>query len=89
MLGIEVGGRWSDEAWHFVRLLARAKARGEPFLLRRAAEMAWRRRWVALLSLAAARAFAESQLELDAAHGLDGATPSSVMVLEDARYEGC
>ena len=86
VLAMEVGGLWSSEAWTFVRLLARARARGEPTLLRRGAELAWRRRWVGLLACAAARAFAASLLELPGAAGADGATPSTSEVLEDARY---
>ena len=35
VLALEVGGRWSDEAWQFTRLLAGARARDEPPLLRR------------------------------------------------------
>ena len=38
VLGVEVGGRWSDETQRFVSLLARAKARCEVWLLRRRAE---------------------------------------------------
>ena len=68
-LGLEVGGRWSEEAWRFVRLLARAKARASPPLLRRAAQAAWRRRWVETLAVAAQRAPADSLLELPAVAG--------------------
>ena len=55
-------------------------------MLRRSAEAAWRRRWVALLACAAARAFAASLLDLAETDGLDGVTPSTAEVLEDARY---
>ena len=41
-----VGGRWSEEAKIFVRLLARARARSEPRLMRRRVEQAWRLRTV-------------------------------------------
>ena len=34
VLGAEVGGRWSDESAAFVRHFAKAKARGEPPVLR-------------------------------------------------------
>ena len=88
VLGLEVGGRWSSEAWTFVRLLAKARARGEPPLLRRGAVAAWRRRWVGLLACAAARAFAASLLDLPEALGADGEAPSTTAVLEDARYCG-
>ena len=87
VMGMEVGGRWSSEAWHFVRLLASAKARSEPEVLRRLAALAWQRRWVAVLCMAAQRAFAESLLELPGAGGADGPLLSAADVLEDARYE--
>ena len=35
VLAMEVGGRWSPEALTFIRLLARAKARHEPNLIRK------------------------------------------------------
>ena len=62
VLGMEVGGRWSSEAWTFVRLLAQARTRGEPAILRKAATAAWHRRFVGILAVAAQRAFAESLL---------------------------
>ena len=37
---LEVGGRWSSEAWTFVRLLARARAQQEPDLVRASAALA-------------------------------------------------
>ena len=88
VLALEVGGRWSPEAWDFVRLLARARARarGEPRLLRQRAVAAWRRRWTGILACAAARAFAASLLVLPESGGVDGAAPSTSEVLEDARY---
>ena len=49
VLGGEVGGRWSEETSTFVRLLAKAKARLEPSMLRTRMELAWRNRWAALL----------------------------------------
>ena len=61
VLAGEVGGR-SDETRSFISLLAKAKSRAEPFLLRRRIEQAWRLRWGAMLSCAAARAFAHSQI---------------------------
>ena len=50
----------SGETSSFLRLLAAAKARPEPPILRKRAECAWRSRWAAILSCAAARAFARS-----------------------------
>ena len=42
VLGVEVGGRWSEETRCFLSLLARAKSRGETWLMRRRVEQAWR-----------------------------------------------
>ena len=84
--GLEVGGRWSVEAWDFLRHLARARTRAEEPRLRRAAEVSWRRRWIGLVSCAAGRAVAESLLGLAGAPGVDGNSPSTAAVLEDARY---
>ena len=44
VLANEVGGRWSTEALVFLRLLARAKARSEPPLMRMRAQQAWKLR---------------------------------------------
>ena len=87
VFALEVGGRWSSEAINFVRLLARARARSEPPLLRKSAEAAWQRRWTGLLAVAAQRAFAESLLEWHGQAGSDSfALPSTQAVLEDARH---
>ena len=86
VLAVEVGGRWSREAWVFVRLLARARARGVPAPTRSAAQRAWQRRWVCALAVAAQRSFAESLLELCPLRGADGEVPSTAAVLEDARH---
>ena len=91
VLAAEVGGRWSQESRHFLRQLARARARAEPQVLRVAAAAAWRRRWSCLLSVAAQRSFAESLLETaypGGGGGADGETPSTDDVLAAARYEG-
>ena len=55
VLAGEVGGRWSEETRVFLRLLARAKARSEPVILRQRVEQAWRMRWPAILACSAAR----------------------------------
>lgn len=89
VLALDVGGRWSTEALEFIRLLARARARSEPELLRKKAQMAWQRRWTAIMAVAAQRAFAESLLELPSPGWgacLDGAAPPVADVLADARY---
>lgn len=86
VLGIEVGGRWSAESVHFVRALAKAKARKSPKVLRKSAEMAWFGRWTALLTVAAQRAFAASLLDLPATRMAehDGEEPCTVDVLCDS-----
>ena len=55
VFALEVGGRWSEEAKIFIRLLARAHVRSEPRLLQRRLEQAWRLRWCAIISCAVAR----------------------------------
>jgi hypothetical protein len=64
VLSLEVGGRWSEEAATFVRLLAKAKARAFPPILRNSVQMAYTVRWTGLLSVAAQRAFARTLLGL-------------------------
>ena len=83
LLGVEVGGRFFLETQSFLTQLARAKARGENFILRRRVEQAWRLRWGSLLACTAARAVAASLLELPRAHGADGDTPASHEVERD------
>ena len=78
ILGLEVGGRWGEEAADFLRALAHARARTAPALLRSAAVQAYVHRWAGLLSVAAQRALAETLLELPAAAapGVDGEPPA-------------
>ena len=87
MLALEVGGRWSEEAVSFVRLLAKAKARTVPLLVRPAAKAAFFHWWTGILAIAAQRAFAATLLELpvDDAGGVDGDEPVLEAVLGDAR----
>ena len=65
VLGIETGGRWSEEASMFVKLLAQAKPRQAPSLLQASLSAALISRWPALLSHAATQAFAASLLAQD------------------------
>ena len=88
VLAGEVGGRWSEETRSFISQLAKAKSRAEPFVLRRRVEQAWRLRWGAMLSCAAARVFASSLLERLTAMGSDGATPLSHEVEGNFRHSG-
>ena len=82
VLGVEVGGRFFLETQSFLTQLARAKARGETYILRRRVEQAWRLRWGSL-ACTAARAVAAPLLELPCAHGADGGTHASHEVERD------
>ena len=86
VLAGEVGGRWSEETQTFLRILARAKARSEPPILRKRVEQAWRMRWAATLACSAARAFAASILDLRVGGGADGDVPRSHDVANDFRH---
>ena len=88
VLGAEVGGRWSDESAAFVRHLAKAKARGEPPVLRGRAQQAWMHRWSSLLACSAAKALAMSLLERRGGQGADGATRTTSEVIGDYRHLG-
>ena len=57
VLGIEVGGRWSNEASNFIRMLANVRARSSPPSLQAATRAALVSRWSALLTHAAATPF--------------------------------
>ena len=87
VLGLEVGGRWSEEALTFVRLLARTRARSAPQRLRASARAAHLHRWTGLAAVAAQRACAATLLELPP-HTLavDGDEPHLADLLADARY---
>ena len=77
VVGLETGGRWSDEALHFIETLASSRARDMVPVLRRPAFLGWRRRWIRMLSISCSRAFASSLLSSrdDVWEGTDGATP--------------
>ena len=60
VLALEVGGRCSTETVAFLEALAWARARSSPPLVRFAAALGWRRRWLRILACSAARAWAES-----------------------------
>ena len=87
VLACEVGGRWSDETRDFLRHLAKAKGRGEPFPVQRRAEAAWDLRWRVLMTCSAAKAFALSLLEARSCVSGDGCIPLTGEVTGDARYE--
>ena len=83
-----VAGRWSAETVTCIRLLAEAKSRSEPSLLRRSAECAWRFRWSSVLGCAAARAFVCSLLDRRPNGGADVDTPILADVLQEHRDAG-
>ena len=55
--GMEVGGRWDEEAYNFLEELAKAKAEEAPKVLRGSMVHSWLRRWVAILSKAGMDSF--------------------------------
>ena len=75
VLALEVGGRWSQEASTFVKLLAKAKVRSEPAVVQRRMEQAWRLRWSSILAWVVARVFPGSLLGLRGGQGVDGQVP--------------
>ena len=85
-----VGGRWEQEAMDFVRVLAKAKSRSAPSLLRRSAELAWAKRWGSMISIAALGAVAASLLEEPCLghDAIDGGTPPLGEVLHAAGAGG-
>ena len=86
VLGIETGGRWSEEASMFVKLLAQAKARQAPPLLQTSLAAALISRWTASLSHAAMHAFAASLLAQDCSNhtNVEGNQPTLSQVLAEA-----
>ena len=82
VLAGETGGRWSEETRTFVGLLAKAKAREAPSVLRKRVEQSWWFRWGSLLACVAARAFAASLLDLRVSGGADGSVPTCHEVLQ-------
>ena len=90
VVGIETGGRWSDEAAEVVRQLACARARDVPCHLSQPAELAWERRWTRMLSTVCAVSFAASLVEpvgqCDLACWTGGEPPTlSDLLAEDPR----
>ena len=63
VLGLEVEGRWSQEATSFIKLLAQHKARQAPPILQHSITTALIARWSALLTHAAQQAFAATLVE--------------------------
>ena len=87
VIASEVGGKWSKEAIDLVHELACDRARSAPVALRGSARQAWKSRWVRLLSVATAIAWAQSVLGAasdDVVHVQDGPVPVLEDVLCDA-----
>ena len=61
--GAETGGRWDEEAYKFLVVLARARARGAPAALRGSLKTALLHRWTGMLAFAIHDALAASLLE--------------------------
>ena len=87
---MEVGGSWSEEAYHFLDTLALAKAREAPHALRGTVHQACKRRWTALVSVAGMRSFANSLLLEDGQMGElhQGTCPTWGQLLGDEPHEG-
>lgn len=87
---MEVGGRWSEEAYDFLTQLAAAKAAEASTALRGSAFRCWVRRWSAMVSVAAMRAFADTLL-YDTAKEVElwysGAPDLGTVLGEDAHGE--
>ena len=64
VLAMEIGGRWSEEATTFVRLLAKSKARSFPRILRKSIQAAFMHRWFGMISVAAQRSLACTLLDV-------------------------
>ena len=77
VVGIETGGRWSEEALGFIEMLAGARARDASPSLRGSTFLAWRRRRSRMISVSWSRAFACSLTSspANAWEGTDGAAP--------------
>ncbi|CAE7774315.1 unnamed protein product [Symbiodinium sp. CCMP2592] len=92
VLALELGGRWSTEAATFVKLLARLRAMAVPASSRGpsiSAFASFASRWSAVLSFAAARAFAASllSLPLGGTANVDGESPLLSDILADSSLE--
>ena len=86
VVALETGGRWSGEAVEFIDMMAGARAREVLPIMRRSVHLAWRRRWMRMLSVSCARAFASSLVApgQDVWSGTDGATPDLADLLGEA-----
>ena len=74
---VETGGRWDAEAYRFLVILAKARARAAPSVLRQSVAQAYLHRWTGMLAYAIHDAYAASLLEEEPAPTLatDGDMP--------------
>ena len=72
VVGVEMGGWWSEETRCFLSVHARAKSQGETWLMPESVVQAGRLRWRSLLAGEDAHVVAMSMLELPGARGADG-----------------
>ena len=76
VVGVETGGRWSDEAMQFIAELAACKAREAPPVMRFSTFLAWQRRWTRMIATSCGRAVAHSLVSSKGSTpGSDGPTP--------------
>ena len=82
---MEVGGRWSEEAYHFLETLATAKTRDAPKALKASVYQASKKRWIALVAVAGMRSLANTLLkdEARAAELYEGESPTLGQLLEE------
>ena len=81
ILAVEEGGRWSTDVFNLVKDLVRLKAAPEHPLLRRAAQLAWTRRWWSVLSIGVQTAAADCILGCDSPPNAYGSIPTLSSVL--------
>ena len=88
VVGMEVGGRWSQEAAHFLEQLAWQKARDSLPALQRATALGWQKRWAELVSVSAMKALADTLLHGSAQFTTveDEGVPDISRLLDDVRY---
>ena len=88
--GMEVGGRWGQEAVDFLKALAENKANEALVQLRGSTYAAWLRRWKQKLAVAGMRAFVETLLHDTAwtAEIGEGDTPTLGQLLGQEAHQG-
>ena len=62
VVGVETGGRWSQDAHDFIHSLAAGRSRDVPPIRHHSAQLAWLRKWMEMLASSCDKAFAASLL---------------------------